>query len=108
MAHTKPGLVHNPLLQVVMMGFSMGGYVAAALAATHPDLVAGVVMGACAHDTHTTTWKMVGYMSQAVYAVCSPKTKSQVSYQCRTHCREAGHLAKTWAQCWVQHRQSNA
>lgn len=61
------------------MGFSMGGYVAAAFAATHPDLVAGVVMGACAHDTHTTTWKLVGYMSQAVYAVCSPRTKSQVS-----------------------------
>jgi pimeloyl-ACP methyl ester carboxylesterase len=80
LAKTQAELVHKPGLQVVMMGFSMGGYVAAAFAATHPDLVAGLVMGACAHDTHTTTWKLVGYMSQAVYAVCSPKTKSQVSY----------------------------
>lgn len=81
LAKTQAGLVHDLLLQVVMMGFSMGGYVAAAFAATHPDLVAGVVMGACAHDAHTTTWKLVGYMSQAVYAVCSHKTKSQVRHQ---------------------------
>ena len=52
-----------------MMGFSMGGYVAAAFAATYPDLMAGVVMGACGHDPHTTTWKMVGKLAEFVYKV---------------------------------------
>jgi len=42
--------------QVVVMGFSMGGYVAAALAASHPDLMAGVVIAAAAHDCHTLSW----------------------------------------------------
>lgn len=66
-------------LQVVMMGFSMGGYVTAGFAAAHPDLVAGVVMGACCHDCHTFKWSIIGHLAEGVYAVCSDKTKSQVS-----------------------------
>lgn len=64
------------------MGFSMGGYVAAAFAATHPEMCAGVVMGACCHDCHTLKWKLVGHMAEAVYAVCSDKTKSEVKGRC--------------------------
>lgn len=60
------------------MGFSMGGYVAAAFAAAHPEMCAGVVMGACAHDCHNFKWKMVGHMAEAVYNVCADKTKSEV------------------------------
>lgn len=63
-------------MQVVMMGFSMGGYVTAAFAAAHPELTAGVLLGACAHDAHTFTWKMVGHLAELVYKVCSYKTKS--------------------------------
>jgi pimeloyl-ACP methyl ester carboxylesterase len=67
-------------VQVVMMGFSMGGYVAAAFAARYPHLLAGVLLGACAHDAHTIKWQLVGKMAEAVYAVCSYKTKSQVTW----------------------------
>lgn len=63
------------------MGFSMGGYVAAAFAAKHPELTAGVVMCACAHDAHTTTWTMVGRLAELVYALCSYKTKSGFVYK---------------------------
>lgn len=66
------------LPQVVMMGFSMGGYITAAFAARHPDLVTGVVLGGCCHDTHTFMWRLIGRLAELVYAVCSPKTKSQV------------------------------
>lgn len=68
-------------LQVVLMGFSMGGYVVAAFAARHPELTAGVVMAACAHDAHTATWKMVGKMAEWVYAGCSYKTKAAFIYK---------------------------
>lgn len=61
-----------------MMGFSMGGYVAAAFAAKYPELVAGVVLGGCSHDAHTWKWTLIGRMAEMVYAVCSPKTKSEV------------------------------
>jgi pimeloyl-ACP methyl ester carboxylesterase len=64
-----------------MMGFSMGGYVAAAFAARYPELLAGVLLGACAHDAHTFKWQLVGKMAEAVYAVCSYKTKSQVTWR---------------------------
>ena len=63
------------------MGFSMGGYVTAAFAAAYPDLTAGVLLGACAHNAHTFTWKMVGMMAEGVYAVCSDKTKSGFIYK---------------------------
>lgn len=67
-----------PLRQVVMMGFSMGGYVAAAFAAAHPELLAGVLMGACCHDAHTLTWQLMGRMAELVYKMCSDRTKAQV------------------------------
>lgn len=73
--HPPPPDTHT---QVVMMGFSMGGYVTAAFAAAHPDMVCGVLLAACAHDTHTLTWKLVGKTAEAVYRLCSYKTKSQV------------------------------
>jgi len=60
------------------MGFSMGGYVAAAFAAAHPELLAGVLLGACCHDAHTLTWQLVGRMAEVVYKVCSDRTKAQV------------------------------
>lgn len=63
------------------MGFSMGGYIAAAFAAAHPDMIAGVLMGACAHNAHTTTWKLVGKLAEFVYKVCSYKTKSGFIYK---------------------------
>lgn len=66
------------------MGFSMGGYVAAAFAARHPELVCGVLMGACCHDAHSASWKMVGRLAELVYKLCSYKTKSQVV--CRMMC----------------------
>ena len=69
------------MLQVVMMGFSMGGFVAAAFAAAHPEMMAGVVLGACAHNAHTGTWKMIGHMANLVYKVCSYKTKSGFIYK---------------------------
>lgn len=67
--------------KVVMMGFSMGGYVTAAFAARHPDLVCGVVLGGCCHDTHTFMWGLIGRLAELVYAVCSPKTKSQFIFK---------------------------
>eukprot|EP00775_Hariotina_reticulata_P012948 gene12948-13076_t len=70
-----------PGRKVVVMGFSMGGYVAAAFAAAHPDLMAGVVIAAAAHDCHTLSWKLVGKAAECVYAVCSPKVKSQFIYK---------------------------
>uniref|UniRef100_A0A383VKF6 AB hydrolase-1 domain-containing protein n=1 Tax=Tetradesmus obliquus TaxID=3088 RepID=A0A383VKF6_TETOB len=69
-----------PGQKVVVMGFSMGGYVAAAFAAAHPELTAGVLMAACAHDAHTCTWKMVGRSAELVYKMCSYKTKSGFIY----------------------------
>lgn len=70
-----------PGRRVLLMGFSMGGYVAAAFAAAHPELLAGVVLGACGHDTHTAMWQLIGRMAEAVYALCSPKTKSGFIYK---------------------------
>lgn len=67
--------------KVVMMGFSMGGYVAAAFAAAHPELLAGVLLGACCHDAHTLTWQLVGRMAEVVYKVCSDRTKAQFMYK---------------------------
>ncbi len=67
--------------KVVVMGFSMGGYVAAAFAAAHPDRVAGVLLGACSHDAHTCTLRMVGKMAELVYIMCSYKTKSGFIYK---------------------------
>lgn len=85
---TASSLITNVLLsllcdapQVVVMGFSMGGYVAAAFAAAHPELTAGVLMAACAHDAHTCTWKMVGRSAELVYKMCSYKTKSGFIYK---------------------------
>ncbi|KAF6253263.1 Alpha/Beta hydrolase protein [Scenedesmus sp. NREL 46B-D3] len=66
--------------KVVVMGFSMGGFVAAAFAAGHPELAAGVVMVACAHDAHTATWRMVRRSAEMVYRMCSYKTKSGFIY----------------------------
>lgn len=70
--------VHAVCCQVVMMGFSIGGYITAAFAARHQDLVTGVVLVGCCNDTHTFMWRLIGRLAELVYAVCSPKTKSQV------------------------------
>jgi pimeloyl-ACP methyl ester carboxylesterase len=59
----------------------MGGYVAAAYAAAHPGHVAGVVLGACAHDTHTRAWKLLGHVSEFVYRLCSYRTKAGFIYR---------------------------
>lgn len=70
--------VHHGLLQVVMMGFSMGGYITAAFAATYPELLAGVLLGGCCRDTHSLKWQLPGQLVQAVHALSSYRTKSQV------------------------------
>ena len=62
--------------KVLIIGFSMGGYIAAAFAAAHPDLIAGCVLSGCAHDTTGLFWYAVGRFADAVYAACSYKTKS--------------------------------
>jgi pimeloyl-ACP methyl ester carboxylesterase len=60
-----------PGKRVVVAGFSMGGYVTAAYAAAHPEVMAGALLGACAHDTHTRSWRMMGNVADFVYKVCS-------------------------------------
>lgn len=59
-----------PGQRVVVAGFSMGGYVTAAYAAAHPEVMAGALLGACAHDTHTRSWRMMGNVADFVYKVC--------------------------------------
>jgi pimeloyl-ACP methyl ester carboxylesterase len=66
------------LLQVVMMGFAMGGYIAAAFAAAHPDLLAGVLMGGCCTDAHSLRWQLLARMTQATLALRTYRAKSQV------------------------------
>ncbi|GBF94565.1 hypothetical protein Rsub_06680 [Raphidocelis subcapitata] len=65
-----------PGQKLLVAGFSMGGYAAAAYAAAHPERVAGAILSGCAHDTTTLFWTAVGRFADVVYAACSYKTKS--------------------------------
>lgn len=67
------------VLQVVMMGFGMGGYVAAAFAAKYSDVLAGVLMGGCCHDEHNIGSQLLHRVAGALYRMCSYRKRSQVS-----------------------------
>lgn len=99
-----------PNQRVVMAGFSMGGFVTAAFAAQHPELLAGAVLAACAHNARTFSWRVMGHLSDFVYKVCSYETKSGFIYKTahmdvkRDDIQEcflrAGAEFDAWGSCW--------
>jgi pimeloyl-ACP methyl ester carboxylesterase len=60
------------------MGFSMGGYIAAAFAARYPHLLAGVLLGGCCHDMHNIKSQLMGRIAAALCRMRSYRTRSQV------------------------------